>query len=393
MSARPAAAIVGAGFVGAQHVDALRRIGVEVRLLASSSAERAESAARALGIARSSGDWESVVTDPAIDVVHVCVPNDLHRPVVLAALGAGKHVVCEKPLALTVAEGRELQAAAERSGRVAVLCHNYRFFAMVAELRLRATAGALGELHALRGHYLQDWLLAPDATNWRIDTARGGQSRVLADIGTHWIDLAEQVSGRRLEAVIAQLSTLHGTRPDYRHVATFGGGTGDGNSIPVTTEDQASLLLRFQGGLHGAVWLSQVSAGHRNDLELAVDGSDGSATWRQEQPDELLIGRSEEVHGITRSPSGLAPGARSLARLPAGHNEGWADALRNLVAAAYAEIEGGRDEASKRAAPLPTFEDGVRHLAFVEAALRSAADGRWASVADVSQAQAAKEVR
>src|SRR5688572_3389357 len=217
MSARPAAAIVGAGFVGAQHVDALRRIGVEVRLLASSSAERAESAARALGIARSSGDWESVVTDPAIDVVHVCVPNDLHRPVVLAALGAGKHVVCEKPLALTVAEGRELQAAAERSGRVAVLCHNYRFFAMVAELRLRATAGALGELQAVRGHYLQDWLLAPDATNWRIDTARGGQSRVLADIGTHWIDLAEQVSGRRLEAVIAQLSTLHGTRPDYRH--------------------------------------------------------------------------------------------------------------------------------------------------------------------------------
>lgn len=385
MTARPRAALIGTGFVGAQHVDALRRIGVEVGVVVASDARRATEAAAALGVRASSGDWQAAVSDPAIDVVHVCVPNDLHRPVTLAALAAGKHVICEKPLAMDVAEATELVAAAAASGTVAVLCHNYRFFPMAAELRLRVSSGALGALHAVRGVYLQDWLLAPEATNWRIDPARGGRSRAIADIGSHWVDLAETVTGRRLVAVMAHTSTVHSRRADYRHVQTFAAASADDGTewLPVQTEDQAGLLLRFDGDLLGTLAVSQVAAGHENDLELSVDGASGSATWRQEQPDRLWLAHDGRAESVSRAPDRLGPGAAALARLPAGHNEGWTDALRNLVAAAYDEIRGARDAAAAEAAPLATFEDGRRHLAFVHAALRSAAEERWVEVDEV----------
>jgi len=377
------AAIIGAGFAGSQHIEALRRIGVEVSLVAASDADRARTAASRHGVERSTGDWRRAAEDASVDVVHVCVPNDLHREVVLAALRGGKHVICEKPLAVDVEQASELVEAAIHAGRLAILCHNYRFFAMVAELRLRIAAGAVGRLHAVRGSYLQDWLLAAEATNWRIDRTRGGRSRAIADIGSHWIDLAETVTQRRLEAVIADITTVHGQRPDFAHVGTFSGATGDGRWVEVTTEDQAGLLLRFEGGLPGTVHLSQVAAGHGNDLELSVDGDAGSATWRQEQPDSLSLGRDGRTEVIPRSAQRLTPGADGLARLPAGHNEGWADALRNLLGAAYAEIGGGRDPTEAAAAPLPSFEDGLRHLAFVEAALRSAAQRRWVAIEEV----------
>jgi predicted dehydrogenase len=378
------AAVIGVGFVGAQHVEALRRIGVEVAMVASSGEGRARDAARALDVPRWTADWKAAVADPTIEVVHVCVPNDLHRSVVLESLDAGKHVVCEKPLGLDLAEGRELAMAAARSDRVTVLCHNYRFFPMVAELRQRVAAGALGRLSSIRGTYLQDWLLSADATNWRIDAGRGGRSRAIADIGSHWIDLAETVAHVELEAVMADVSTVHARRPGYDHVGTFAAGGGDGTDwVQVTTEDQAGLLLRFRGGIKGSLTVSQVAAGHSNDLALSLDGTVGSATWRQERPDELWLGRAGSAEVIVRSPDRLAPGVRHLAHLPAGHNEGWADALRNLLAAAYAAIGGGRDGEQAAAAPLPTFEDGVRHLAFGEAALRSAAEGRWVAISEV----------
>ena len=388
------AAVIGTGFVGAQHVEALRRIGVTVAIVAASKESRAREAAEGLGVRRWTGEWATAVSDPAIDVVHVCVPNDLHRPVVLAALEAGKHVVCEKPLGLDLAEVRELAMAAARSDRLSVLCHNYRFFPMVAELRLQVAAGTLGRVHAIRGAYLQDWLLSADATNWRIDAARGGRSRTIADIGTHWVDLAETVAHSRLEAVLADLSTVHARRPAGAHARTFSGQSDDVEEwVDVDTEDQAGLLLRFEGGVRATLSVSQVAAGHSNDLELSIDGTTASATWRQEQPDQLRIAREGSVEMIVRSPGRLSPGARQLAQLPAGHNEGWADALRNLIAAAYAAIRGDRDAQAESAAPLPTFEDGVRHIAFVEAALQSAAAGHWVSIDEVlSQQPSAVEV-
>jgi predicted dehydrogenase len=374
------AAVIGVGFAGAQHVEALRRIGVEVCILAASDETRARHAAERLGVERWSADWHGAAEDPSADVVHVCTPNNLHHDVVLAAIAAGKHVVCEKPLALDLHEGAELALAARESGQVAVLCHNYRFFAMVAELRLRIAAGSLGPLHTVHGAYLQDWLLDAGTTNWRIDRRRGGRSRAVADIGTHWVDLAEIVTDRHLEAVVADMNTVHAQRPDFAHIGTFSDAVRDAGWVDVTTEDQAGLLLRFEGGLQGTLQLSQVAAGHSNDLRISVDGILGSATWRQEQPDNLELGHEGSMQQLGRSAQRLLRGADSLARLPAGHNEGWADALRNLLAATYAHIDGTRDKAEADAAPLPTFDDGLRHLAFIEAGLVSAAERRWVAI-------------
>jgi predicted dehydrogenase len=384
MGAKPRrAAVIGIGFSGAQHVEALRRIGVEVAVIAASEDARARSAASHLGVRSSTGDWRRAAEDSSVDVVHVCLPNDLHREVVLAAIDAGKHVVCEKPLAPDLGAAAALADAARHTSQVAVLCQNYRFFPMVAELRLRIQSGAVGQPHAVRGAYLQDWLLAPDTTNWRVDLARGGRSRAIADIGSHWVDLAENVTQRRLEAVLADVATVHDRRPDYSHVGTFNRSVNDGRWIDVHTEDQAWLLLRFEGGLPGTLHLSQVAAGHGNDLELSVDGAAGSATWRQEQPDTLSIAHDGSVEIIARSPQRLTPGADRLARLPAGHNEGWADALRNLLAATYAEIDENRDPTESAAAPLPTFADGLRHIAFVEAAMRSSEERRWLTIEEI----------
>lgn len=393
MTTRLRAGIVGTGFVGRQHVDALRRLGtVDVSAVAASSPDRATEAAMTLGVERSSGDWRELTGSPEIDVIHVCVPNHLHHEVVQAALAAGKDVLCEKPLAVSLEQGQRLARLAAGSDRTAVLCHNYRFYAMVVELRARVQSGELGAVHAIRGSYLQDWLLAAADTNWRVDPERGGASRAVADIGSHWLDLAEAVTGCRLEAVMAQVGTVHASRPAESRV-TFGAGTEaarDGEWAPVATEDQAALLLRFHGGIQGALVLSQVAAGHKNQLELSLDAANASATWRQERPDELWIGhRDRPSELVSRDERTLSPEAAAMTRLPAGHNEGWSDGLRNLLAASYEEIGRRRDGSDSPGPsggmPLPTFEDGVRHLGFVQAALRSSAEGRWVSLADVME--------
>lgn len=391
MSGTLRAGIVGVGFVGRQHVEALRRLGdVEVVAVAASSHDRASSTARSLGVARAAAGWRELIGSEDVDTVHVCVPNDLHREVVTAALGAGKDVICEKPLATSMADAIEMARLAKASGRASVLCHNYRFFAMVAELRARVRHGELGAIHAIRGTYLQDWLLDATDTNWRVDTARGGASRAVADIGTHWIDLAEVTTGSRVVSVMAQLGTVHQRRPRPDHAETFGtGAVDDGAGLSeIRTEDQAALLLRFSGGAQGAVVLSQVAAGSKNALELSIDGARASATWRQERPDQLWIGRRDRPSElVTRDARVLSSESARLAHLPAGHNEGWADALRNLLAEAYAAIRGAAGTgAGQVGMPLPTFDDGVRHIAFVEAALRSAADERWVSIAEVTEA-------
>ena len=384
------AAIVGVGFVGAQHLEALRRLGdVEVVAVAASSAERARDAARLHHVPRSSGDYRELLADPGIDVVHVCAPNDLHFPIAADAIRAGKHVVCEKPLAVDSRQGAELVALAEGSDRVSVVCHNYRFFPMVAELRARVLAGDIGRPHLVRGSYLQDWLLLPTDYNWRVDPGRGGASRTIADIGTHWVDLAETVTGRSLVSVMADVSTVH-TRRQAQEARTFE--QADGAHAPpddtgwqeIRTEDQANLLLRFEGELAGSLTVSQVAAGHKNDLTLSVDGSEASATWRQERPDELWIGRREEGSMVVpRSPTSGSESARRLARLPGGHNEGWADGLRNLFASVYAVIRGDSAPADLPV-PLPTFRDGLGHLLFVEAALESSRRRGWVRVDDAA---------
>ena len=312
----------------------------------------AETALRELGVpfigpvsARAARQDTGAIRDPALRVVHVCAANELHVALASEALRAGKDVVCEKPLATDVASAEELAALARASGRLAVLAYNYRFYPMVVELRARAAA--LGTIHIARGSFLQDWLLLSTDANWRIES--GGASRAVADIGAHWLDLAELATGQRVIAVIAQLGRLHG-RP---------------------TEDHAELLLRFSGGTTGALVLSQAAAGHRNEMELSLDGSAGSAMWCLARPRELWLGaRERESVTLTREDELASPDARALLALPSGPNE----ARRNMLAAVYARLEG--DERPP-AAPLATFDDGARHLRFAAAALESARSERW----------------
>lgn len=400
------AAVIGTGFVGAQHVEALRRLGdVEVATVAASTDARGAEAARRLHVPQGRGDYRRILDDPSIDVVHVCTPNVHHAEMATAALEAGKHVVCEKPLAMDAAEAGPLVALAESSDRLSVLCHNYRFYPMAAELRSLVHDGALGEPHLVRGTYLQDWLLLPTDYNWRVDPATGGASRAIADIGTHWVDLAETVTSRVLEAVLAETLTLHPRRlaADAKTFEQADTGADEGvPSGPVTvgelgrasesadrwrdvhTEDQATMLLRFSGDLRGITTISQVAAGHKNALEISVDGASGSATWRQERPDVLAVGRRDGANELlTRSPNAGSAAERALAHLPGGHNEGWADGFRNLLGAAYSVIRGDATP-DEMPVPLPTFRDGRRHLLFVEAALRSAAEQGWVSVSSVA---------
>lgn len=374
--------VVGVGFAGSQHVEAVRRLaGVRVEAVAASSGPRAQEAARRLGVPRWFADARALIDDDRIDVVHVCTPNEAHYEIAVAALEAGRHVVCEKPLARDGEQARNLAKVAARSPGLAVLCQNYRFYPMVIELRRRVACGDLGTVHSLRGHYLQDWLLHDTDTNWRLDSARAGRSRAVADIGSHWVDLAEVVTGRRVARVWADFQTVHARRRGPER-PTFAQSPHpiDASDVPdrwfaVDTEDAATLVLRLEDDLRATVHVSQVAAGHKNDLELSADGSAGSATWRQEVPDRLWIGRrdlpNEEV---------LRGGSGSMAgRLPAGHVEGWADGLHNLLAAAYAVIR-GEQAVGGLPMPLPTFEDGLRHHLMIEAALESARLHDWVAV-------------
>ena len=330
------ALVIGSGYAGVKHAQALDELGIPYT--GPLSARQAMEDPRALD-------------DPAVSVVHVCAANDLHVGLASRALRAGKDVVCEKPLAVDVRGAEELAALARKTGRLAVLAYNYRFHPLVVELAARVAF--LGPLHTARGSFLQDWLLLATDANWRVEEARGGASRAIADIGAHWLDLAELVSGRRIVAVAAQLGRLHGRG----------------------TEDHAGLLLRFSDGMTGTLMLSQAAAGHRNDMELSLDGATGSVTWRHERPDELWLGsRGGDALVVRRDDELLSPVARELAALPAGPNE----ARRNLLAAVYARLAGDK---SAPAAPLPTFEDGLRHARFAAGALESASREKWVSFA------------
>jgi predicted dehydrogenase len=375
------AAVIGAGFAGAAHVEALRRIPrVHVVAIAASSVEGAAAAATRLGIERSSGDYRELLDDPAIDVIHTCVPNDLHVDVNLAALDAGKHVLSEKPLGLDADESGRLVAAAARAPGVTGVCFNYRHYPIVAEVRERLSHGPAP--HLVQGTYLQDWLLADTDWNWRIEPERAGVARALGDIGSHWIDLIQHVTGRRVVRVCGRTGRLHETRrrPAARTL-TFESGAGSAEPVQVRTEDHATVLLELDGGCHGVLTVSQVSPGMRNRLSFHVDTADAAYLWNQERPNRLWIGRrdrpSEEV---VRDPLLLSAPAARLTHYPAGHQEGWPDALRNLIEDFYSSI---RDPA--RGGTVATFADAHAVTVAIEAIVRSAEEGRWVDVPAVGE--------
>jgi predicted dehydrogenase len=370
------AAVAGTGFIGVVHVEALRRLGVEVLGVCATTPERA--ASKALAPAYES--YDALVGDDRVDVVHVTTPNHLHHPQVKAAIAAGKHVVCEKPLAMTSEESAELLALADGSGLVHCTNFNIRFYPQAHEARALVRSGALGTVWNAHGSYLQDWLLYPTDWNWRLEPEQGGTLRAVADIGSHWMDLAQWVTGRRIEAVLADLETTIPVRQrPTGEVETFASAEDvERVATPMSTEDLAHLLFRFEGGARGAVVVSQVSAGRKNALSLEVDGSEGALAWGSEQPEELWIGHRDRPNELLlRNPGLLEPEAQARTTLPGGHAEGFAETFRELYRAVYAAVARGGPDAEP---DYPTFADGHRANVLCDAIARSDREQRWTEV-------------
>ncbi len=377
------AGIVGTGFIGLVHLEALRRLGVGVAGVVGSSPERARAKTVSHGLPRIYESYDEMLADPGVDVVHLATPNDLHYAQARAALEAGKHVVCEKPLATTSTQTAELLALAERTGLVHATNFNIRFYALCQQARARILENSVGEVRLVTGSYLQDWLLYETDWNWRLDPARAGASRAIADIGSHWLDLMTFITGNRVEAVMADLATFVGVRYEPTGpIETFGASSSraGAEARQVATEDAASVLVRFQGGARGAFTVSQVSAGRKNALSFEIDGSRTALAWRSERPEELWIGHRDRANEVlTRDPALLATRAAEATDYPGGHAEGFPDTFKHLHRAIYRAIEDGRPGTEDE---YPTFLAGHREALAAEAILRSARDGRWTTVGD-----------
>lgn len=374
-------AVIGAGFVGRVHVENIRRqTDAELVAIADQTPELAERFGEALGIDRATGDYQELLDDQAIDVVHICTPNMTHFPIARDAISAGKHVICEKPLAMSVEEASELVDLAQSSGVVNATSYNLRFYPNVAQMRRMVATGQVGEVLAVQGSYVQDWLFYDTDYNWRLEPEVGGASRAMADIGSHWCDLVEHVTGRRIEAVCADLATFHPVRKKpKRPIETYAGkllSADDYEDRPISTEDFGALLLRLDGRARGVLTVNQVAAGRKNRLQVEIYGTRRGLAWDGERPNELWIGRRDGNNELlVKDPSLLESEARTFADLPGGHAEGYADTFKQFFRRFYAAC---RDR--RLAGSLPGFEAGLRQLRLVEAVLRSSASGAWTDV-------------
>ncbi len=370
--------LIGPGFVAAHHIDAVRRLGdVDVVAIAGSSQQSTEKKAREYKVDRAYGDYHALIADPDIHVIHNTTPNYLHLPVTLAILAAGKHVISDKPLALNPAEGKTLRDAALAAKVAHAVTFNYRGNPLVQQARGMIARGEAGALSFVHGFYLQDWMSNPNVYSWRSDPAKGGNSSALGDIGSHWCDLAEHVSGLKIASVLADLTTVIPVRYSAGSSAeAFSAKTGgDRVATKVQAEDLASVLLRFENGAKGCFSVGQVLPGHKNDLQLEINGATASLKWKQEQQNELWIGRQDQPNQLlAKDPSLVSTDAARYVHLPGGHQESWADAFCNVIRDAYEWVHaGGAPEA--KPAMLPTFEDGYRSTCLVDAMLRSHAAG------------------
>jgi predicted dehydrogenase len=370
------AGVVGTGFIGAVHVDALRRLGVEVAGIVGSSPERA----RAKLLAPVVDSYERLLADETVDVVHLTTPNHLHYPQVKQALEAGKHIVCEKPLALTSEQSAELVDLAARNGVVHCTNFNIRFYPQVEQARALVADGAVGAVWDVHGGYLQDWLLLPTDWNWRLEPEKGGELRAVADIGSHWLDLVQFVLGAKVESLLADLATtIPVRRRPAGEIETFAAAEDvDREDAPMATEDLAHILVRFAGGARGSLVVSQVSAGRRNSLRFEVDGSTGALAWDSERNEELWLGhRGKPNELLLRDPSLFAPQAAPRTRLPAGHAEGFADTFKELYRAVYEAVAAGRPPEQP---DYPTFADGHWENVLGDAVALSNRERRWVEV-------------
>jgi predicted dehydrogenase len=374
-------AIFGTGFIGRVHLDAVRRLeSVEVVALADPHIEPAQVLGAGFGIPTVVSDYRAILADPKVDVVDICTPNSQHYSIAREALEAGKHVVCEKPLATSVEEAQELVALAAQKGVRNCVCHNLRYYPMVQQLRRMREAGELGEILSVQGAYSQDWLLYDTDWNWRIDSKVGGPSRAMADIGSHWFDIAEHVTGLRVSSLCADLQTFHSTRKEPKHaIETFANkllGPEDYIERPVDTEDYGAVIFHMGERTRGSVVASQAAAGRKNRLSIEVYGTKASAAWNQERPNELWIGyRDKGNQLLLKDPSLLKPEARSYADLPGGHAEGYDDTTKQMMRRFYASV--GDPGITPE---YPQFADGLRQLVILQAEMVSHKKRGWVDV-------------
>jgi predicted dehydrogenase len=384
----PAAAVIGGGFIGPVHVEALRRIGVEVAGLLGSSPERTEAAARRLGIPRVYRDLDELLADGRVGVVHVASPNEHHFEQASRVLESGRHVVCEKPLATSSHETARLRAlAGSRPAQAAAVNYNIRYYPLCHEVRERIASGSLGRVLSVTGSYVQDWLLYPADYNWRVEPDGRTNLRAVADIGTHWMDLAQFLTGAPIRAVNADLATFHARR--YKPsgtVDTFGGsstlaGSPASESVDIKTEDHAAVLLRFDGGVRGAFHVSQVTAGRKNRLTIEIAATEGAIGWDSESPNRLWIGSRQAPNQVLeRDPALLGPAAAAVSHYPGGHAEGFADTFKQLYLDVYGWITDGTN--GDLPPTFPTFADGDYELRLCEAIAQSAVAEQWVPVTE-----------
>ncbi len=380
------AVVVGTGFIGPVHVEGLRRAGVEVAGIVGSTPEKSLAAARQLGLPNEIATFEDALRNRSVDAIHLTTPNVLHYEQTKAVLAAGKHCLCEKPLAMNASQSAELVKLASTSGLVSGVAYNIRFYPLCHETRARIAAGSIGDLLHVTGSYVQDWLLYKTDFNWRVLAEAGGELRAVADIGTHWLDLIQFATGKRVQSVCADLRTVHPKR--FRPMGdaeTFTNrvvNEAELQAIEIATEDCGSIMLRFEDGANGCLWVSQVTAGRKNCLRFEIAGTKAAIEWNSESPNQLWIGhRTQANESLIRDPSLMDRSAAAISNYPGGHNEGFPDTFKQLFRSFYDYIAQANLNASP---PFPTFTDGHREILLCEAILKSHRSRRWIDIDEVS---------
>lgn len=374
--------VVGAGFIGPVHVEGLRRAGVDVVGVVDITPEKSVAASKSLGLPADIQTLEDALNDPSVDCIHLTTPNRFHFEQAAAALRAGKHVVCEKPLAMNSKESAELVRIARESGRAAAVNYNLRFYPLSHEAAARVKNDSVGEVMHVVGSYVQDWLLRDTDFNWRVVAEDGGELRAVADIGTHWLDLVQFITGQHITSVCADLRTVYSTRQrPVGGTETFSGGPAEPTAtepVAITTEDCGSVMLQFANGANGCLWVSQTTAGKKNCLRYELGGSKQSLAWNSESPNTLEIGNRDTANEcLIRDPALMDGSAAAISNYPGGHNEGFPDTFKQLFRSFYGYIEKGDFSAPE---PFPTFADGHREILICEAILKSHRERCWVDV-------------
>jgi len=377
-------AVIGTGYIGTVHIEQLMRLpSVSIAGIADKNSQLASEAARRYGIGKIYRDAAEALADREVDVIHNCTPNNLHYEINKAALEAGKQVFSEKPLALSSAESLELMRLAKEKGAVTGINFCYRYYPVVQEAAVRVAKGEIGTVYNVMGNYLQDWLLYPTDYSWRLDPKMAGASNIVGDLGSHWCDLAQFVSGLKITEVMAELRTILPVRkrPKSKETLTFSAASDiEYEDVKISMDEYGALLLRFENGACGTFTTSQLAAGRKCNIDLQVYGSNGSLAWNHERSAELWLGRRDEPNQIFfESPNLQSAETRRFARLPSGHPMGYMDAILNLFRDFYRAVE--MNEAGKKPDfNHPDFREGHAEMLILEAAIRSRESGGWERV-------------